>query len=147
MNDLTLFNDLFDDLIGDNYTMPSFTYRKQFPKVDVKESKEAYTLKMDVPGKTDKDVDIELNNNVITISSVKKTEKEESSDENKNKKDGGEKWLLKERTWTQFSRSFSLPVDVESDKISAHVKDGILTVKMPRKLAPEPKKITVSSEN
>lgn len=145
MNNLTLFNDLFDDLMGDSYVMPSFTYKKPLPKVDVKETKDAYSLEMDVPGKTDKDVDIELNNNVITISSVKKAEKEESSDDKKNKKDE-DKWLLKERTWVQFSRSFTLPDDVEGDKITAHVKDGVLTVKMPRKLASEPKKIAISCE-
>ena len=78
MNDLALFNDLFD--FGDegyNYGLPSFTFKKAIhgPKVDVKETKDAYTLQMDLPGKTDKDVNIELDRNVLTISSENKTEK------------------------------------------------------------------------
>ncbi len=139
MNDLTLFNDLFDNLVGDNYVLPTFAYKKQVPKVDVKETDKNYTLEMDVPGKTDKDVEIELNNNVLTISSTKSSEKEEKKDDKK----ANEKWHLRERTWTQFSRSFSLPDDVDEEKISASVKNGMLTVTMPRKEAVAAKKIEI----
>ena len=139
MNDLTLFNDLFDNLVGDNYVLPTFAYKKQVPKVDVKETDKNYTLEMDVPGKTDKDVEIELNNNVLTISSVKSSEREEKKDDKKS----NEKWHLRERTWTQFSRSFSLPDDVDEEKISASVKNGMLTVTMPRKEAVAAKKIEI----
>lgn len=138
MNDLTLFNDLFDNLVGDNY-LPTFTYKKQVPKVDVKETDENYTLEMDVPEKTDKDVEIELNNNVLTISSTKNSEKEEKKDDKKS----NEKWHLRERTWTQFSRSFSLPDDVDNENISASVKNGVLTVTMPRRQASAAKKIEI----
>ena len=61
MNDLTLFNDLFDGF-GDDFAFPTLALSKVLPnpKVDVKEDKDAYTLEMDLPGKTEKDVDIEL---------------------------------------------------------------------------------------
>ena len=115
MNDLALFNDLFNDFGDDGYTMPAFSYKKMFhmPKVDVKENKENYTLTMDMPGKTDKDVDIELNQNVLTVSS--------------------------------FKRSFTLPDDVDSEKLTANVKNGVLTVSMPRKALAQPKHIAITN--
>lgn len=142
MNELALFNDLFGDFVDDGYMMPSINLKKAFqtPKVDVKEESGAYTLKMDLPGKTDKDVKIELNHNVLTISSEKKNEKDEKSE----KKEEG-KWLVKERSYQKFSRSFTLPEDVEAEKVSAEVKNGVLTVTMPRKALPEPKRIAIKS--
>ena len=142
MNDLALFNDLFNDFGDDGYTMPAFSYKKMFhmPKVDVKENKEHYTLTMDMPGKTDKDVDIELNQNVLTVSSKDEVKKEEKSD----KKDET-KWLIRERTVSSFKRSFTLPDDVDSEKLTANVKDGVLTVSMPRKALAQPKHIAITS--
>ena len=143
MNELALFNSLFDGLDEDIYNMPSINFKKVFqaPKVDVKEDDNAYTLLMDLPGKTEKDVNIELNHNVLSISSQTestKEEKKEAKDEKKNK------WLIKERNFSQFSRSFTLPDDVDGDNLSANVKNGILTVTMPRKAAAVPRKIAIT---
>ena len=142
MNDLALFNDLLNDFGDDGYTMPAFSYKKMFhmPKVDVKENKENYTLTMDMPGKTDKDVDIELNQNVLTVSSKDEVKKEEKSD----KKDEA-KWLIRERTVSSFKRSFTLPDDVDSEKLTANVKNGVLTVSMPRKALAQPKHIAITN--
>lgn len=150
MNDLALFNDLFD--FGDegyNYGLPSFTFKKaiQGPKVDVKETKDAYTLQMDLPGKTDKDVNIELDRNVLTISSENKTEKEEKKEaenEAKAEKKDETKWLIRERSYSRFSRSFTLPEDVDSENLSAEVKNGVLTVNMPRRALSAPKRIAIN---
>ena len=95
---------------------------------------------MDMPGKTDKDVDIELNQNVLTVSSKDEVKKEEKSD----KKDET-KWLIRERTVSSFKRSFTLPDDVDSEKLTANVKDGVLTVSMPRKALAQPKHIAITS--
>lgn len=140
MNELSLFNDLFDDFGDDGYLMPSFNWKKTFPKVDVKEGKDSYILQMDVPGKTEKDVNIELKHNVLTISSVEETE---TKDDKKKKNDG--KYLVRERTYSKFERSFTLPEDVNGENISAQVKDGILTVTMPRHALAEPKHIAITS--
>lgn len=140
MNELSLFNDLFDDFGDDGYLMPSFNWKKSFPKVDVKEGKDSYILQMDVPGKTEKDVNIELKHNVLTISSVEETE---TKDDKKKKNDG--KYLVRERTYSKFERSFTLPEDVNGENISAQVKDGILTVTMPRHALAEPKHIAITS--
>lgn len=148
MNDLSLFNSLFDDF--GNYVFPvASSYKKQFqtPKVDVRESKDAYTLEMDLPGKTDKDVNIELHKNVLTISSAVNETKEESSDNAKSEasaKENEEKWLIRERSFLDFSRSFTLPDDIDCEKLSANVKNGVLTITMPRKAASTPRKIEVT---
>lgn len=140
MNELSLFNDLFDDFGDDGYLMPSFSWKKSFPKVDVKEGKDSYILQMDLPGKTEKDVNIELKHNILSISSVEKTE---TKDDKKNHHDG--KYLVRERTYSKFERSFTLPEDVNGENISAKVKDGVLTVTMPRHALAEPKHIAITS--
>ena len=145
MNELALFNDLFNGFEDDGYLMPSFNLRKAFtaPKVDVKEEKDAYLLEMDLPGKTDSDINIELNRNVLTISSQTKSEKEEKQEEKAEAKDAG-KYLIKERSYSKFSRSFTLPEDVDSENLSAKVTNGVLTVTMPRKAIASPKRIAIT---
>lgn len=140
MNELALFNDLFNGFDDDAY-LPSFNFKKAFhtPKVDVKENKDSYSLEMDLPGKSEKDVNVELNGNVLTISS----EHESKKDENEGKKEG--KWLIHERSYSKFSRSFTLPDDVDAAKLSANVKNGVLTVTMPRKALTEAKKIAITA--
>ena len=148
MNELALFNRLFDDFEDDGYTLPSFNFKKAFatPKVDVKEGKDAYTLEMDLPGKSEKDVNIELNDNVLTISSEKETvnEQKDNDKENKAEKKDEVKWLIRERSYSHFQRSFTLPNDVDNEKLSAAVKNGVLTVTMPRKALVQPKRIAIT---
>ena len=137
MNELSLFNSLFDNAF--DYSMPDLTWKSaRLPKVDVKENKDSYCLQMDLPGATEKDVNLEIDHGVLTISSVKTTEKEEKSGE---KEEG--KWLIRERTQSQFARRFTLPDDVDEEKVSASFKNGVLNVTMARKALPSPKKIAI----
>ena len=101
-------------------------------------------MDMDLPGKTDKDINIEFNNNVLTISSESKSEKEEKKEEKAEAKEAP-KYLLKERSYSKFSRSFTLPDDVEADKITAKVENGVLHVDMPRKALSTPRKIAITA--
>ena len=145
MNELTLFNDLFDDFGDDGYgLMPSFNFKKASvtPRVDIKENNDAYLMDMDLPGKTDKDIKIEFNNNVLTISSETKSEKEEKKEEKSEAKEAP-KYLLKERYYSKFSRSFTLPDDVNAENITAKVENGVLHVTMPRKAIAAPRRIAI----
>lgn len=149
MNDFSLFNSLFDDFGNGILPVRSMNYKKVFqtPKVDVKENADSYTLEMDLPGKTEKDVNIELHKNVLTISSEKQEEKLENENKDKTEtkqEDSCEKWLIRERSFLDFSRSFTLPDDVDSEKLSANVKNGVLTVFMPRKAISSPRKIAIT---
>lgn len=153
MNELSLLDSLFDNFDG----VYGGNYRGSYvPKVDVKETKGAYTLEMDLPGRNEGDVDIQLDRNVLTISS-KNTEKIEKKAEKCDGHDAGKdcakdekyekaeepKWLIRERKVCDFNRSFSLPNDANGEEISASFKNGVLTVVIPRKPVNVPKKIEI----
>ena len=139
MNELSLFNSLFDNAF--DCGLPEFSWKTaRMPKVDVKENKDCYSLEMDLPGCTEKDVNIEVDHGVLTISSVKTEEKEEKKDE---KAEG--KWLIRERTQSQFVRRFTLPDDVDENNIKASFKNGVLNVAMNRRELPQPKRIAIEA--
>ncbi len=138
MNELSLFNRLFND--GD-FFQKSFD-SATVPSVDVKETKDSYVLDMDLPGKTENDVDLSLKDDVLTISSHTEETTENKSDEKE--ADQGE-WLIRERRNYSFTRRFTLPQDVNAEGVNASFKNGVLTVVMPRKPVSEPKKIAITA--
>ncbi len=142
MNELTLFNSLFNGEVGSLLNMPVYTRTVFVPKVDVKEDGEAYTMEMDLPGRSEKDVDIELDNNTLTISS----KQEEKNEMEETEKEENGRWLIRERRVSSFKRSFTLPEDVNLEALNASFKNGILTVKLPRRALSQPKKIAIKSE-
>lgn len=97
------------------------------PKVDVSETKDAVVVKAEIPGVEQKDINVSLQDQVLTIKGEKHHEKEEKD----------EKYHRVERSWGAFTRSFRMPVAVAGDKVSATFKDGMLTVTLPK--APEAK--------
>jgi len=141
MNELTLFNSLFNGEVGSLLNMPVYTHTVFVPKVDVKEDGEAYTMEMDLPGRSEKDVDIELDNNTLTISS----KQEEKNEMEETEKEENGRWLIRERRVSSFKRSFTLPEDVNLEALNASFKNGILTVKLPRRALSQPKKIAIKS--
>ncbi len=138
MNELSLLNSLFNEIMDNTNSYKVYSNYAN-PKVDVKENENAYTLEMELPGKTEKDVEIELNHGNLTISS----KNEETKDEKKDSKN--EKYILKERNFSKFERRFALPKDVDSEKISANFKNGILTVNMIKKPEASSKKIAIEA--
>jgi len=100
------------------------------PAVNVKETDDDYFIEVAAPGMTKKDFKINYQNNVLTISSEKQDEKEESDDS----------YTRKEFSYQSFQRSFTVPGnDVDSDKISASYNDGILNIKLPKREEVKPK--------
>lgn len=152
MNALSLFNDW---LYGTNGICGTTA---AVPDVDVTESKDAYILDMDLPGRTENDVSLELNEGVLTISSEKvetKAIEDKTAAKNAEKagKDGNAvsaeksekpQYLLRERRRSSFRRSFTLPKDIDADGVSAAFKNGVLTVRIPRKEEAAPRKIQIS---
>lgn len=140
MNELAFFDSLFnnsmDDVFGLNYRNGGV------PKVDVKETDGTYELEMELPGKNEADVDIELNKSTLTIASKKVEDAKEKADKNDK---NAVKYLVRERRVLSFSRSFSLPEDVDGENIKATFKNGILTVSMPRKQPSSPKRIAIKN--
>ena len=138
MNELSLFDSLFNDVLD---STPSVMYRAgvSAPRVDVTEDEGAYTLEMELPGRTENDVNIELDHDNLTISS--KVEEKETKEDKKDKKKT--KYILKERRYSEFCRRFALPSDVDEESISANFKNGILSINMKKKAVVTPKKIAI----
>lgn len=147
MNELfnTLFQAMDEQMQNDDY----YTTSTISPSVDISETKEAYTIEMDLPGKTEKDINIELDRNVLTISSVKEVTKETTDKEKTETKEKpaepATKWLLKERRTSKFARRFTLPEDINAEQIAACFKNGVLHIVVPRKELEAPKKIAITA--
>jgi HSP20 family protein len=97
------------------------------PKLDVSESKEAVTVKAELPGVEQKDIAVSLQDGVLTIKGEKQTEKEEKD----------KHYHRMERSYGAFYRSIRLPAAVEAGKVTATFKDGVVTITLPK--APEAK--------
>jgi len=106
------------------------------PSLDVAETKDELVVKAEVPGMEPKDIDISLSDGVLTIKGGKKKEKEEKEAD----------YHLVERSYGAFTRSVRLPKEVQSDKISASYKDGILNVTLPKSEKAKKKEIKIKVE-
>jgi HSP20 family protein len=113
-----LWTSLFDDDFFQTLPQRNTT----LPAVNIMEDDKRFSLDLAVPGIDKKDLKIEINEDVITISSEHKDEKEES----------GDNYKRREFSYSSFCRSFYLPENVNKDKIEANYKDGILTVTLPK---------------
>jgi HSP20 family protein len=119
------WNDLFDnrDFMGGTLKVPA---------VNIKETKDDYSLSLAVPGMKKDDFKIDIEGNMITIS----CEKEESKEEKE------AKYTRNEYNYTSFNRSFTLPDEINKEKIDARYEDGILKLVLPKK--EEVKKTAIS---
>mgnify|MGYP005848602357 CR=1 FL=1 len=106
------------------------------PASDAKGSDIGYTITMELPGVAEKDIDISIHDGVVTVKGEKSAEREEKDDT----------WFFSERQYGAFSRTFRLPNDADADNIQAEMKDGVLTLGVPRMAptAPEARKIPIS---
>jgi HSP20 family protein len=121
-----MFNDDFlsRDLFNWGLTNNSHT-GTTIPAVNIKETANAFEVEMAAPGMTKKDFRIELDNNVLTITSEKNMQNEEKD---------GEKYSRKEFSYQSFQRTFTLPKEVvDEDKIEAKYENGVLKLVIPKK--------------
>ena len=139
MTELSLFNSLFNDLLGN--TSGSLYTTANTPHVDITEEDKAYTLEMEVPGRTENDVTIELDHDSLKIAS--KIEEKNVTEKKEDKK--APKYILKERRSCSFERRFTLPNDVDTESIKANFKNGILSITMGKKAIATPKQIAIEA--
>ena len=104
------------------------------PAVDIREEDDRFLLMADIPGVKREDVEVTLEDGVLTIRGERRTETEETR----------EGFHRKERVHGSFLRQFTLPDTVNPDSISATVTDGVLEIGIPKQAQPEPKKITIN---
>jgi HSP20 family protein len=136
MTMLTLWNQ-FDDLFSDDF----FRSRRQayskaaWPAVDIEETKEGYLLTADVPGLSPEQIEIDVEDGVLTFKGERKSER-------KDEKDGYRRY---ERTFGSFRRSFVLPKGVDPNAVEAQVVNGQLSVRVPRPALTPPRRVAVKT--
>jgi HSP20 family protein len=125
-------NRLFRDSYGDrDEALTTSTFA---PAVDVYEDEHNVTLKIEVPGIDEKDIDVRIENNTLTVHGERKFEKEEKE----------ENFRRVERQYGSFTRSFTLPNTVDPDRVQASYDKGILKIQLAKKAEAKPKQIKVN---
>lgn len=107
------------------------------PAVDIFETENELVIKADLPEISEKDLDVRVENNTLTIHGERKFEQKV--------KEGS--YLRTERSYGSFSRSFSLPNTVNTDAIKAEYKNGVLTIELPKRAESKPKQVKVNVTN
>jgi HSP20 family protein len=125
--------DPFGEMLPSFLSLESVAFSPDF---DVKETKEGFVFTADMPGVKESDLDVRLTQNRLTISGKRESEKVEKTDQ----------FYASERSYGSFTRSFTLPDGVAADKIHAELKQGVLTLAIPKKPEAQPKKIEVQSK-
>jgi len=123
-----LFNDSFRNS-GEESALTTWA-----PAVDVFETPNELVVKADLPDVNEKDIDVRVENNLLTIRGERKFDKSVSE----------ENYLRVERTYGAFSRSFSLPNTVNAEAIGAEYKNGVLTVTLPKREESKPRQVKVT---
>jgi len=129
-NPMSLIDRAFDSFFDDTF---SWARPGDHHAVDIRESADAYVVEAEMPGLTDKDVEVKVENDLLTLASKTEASREE--------KKGG--YLLRERRSASFRRSFVLPADVDREKIDARFENGLLVLRLPKNEAAKPKQIEV----
>jgi HSP20 family protein len=131
------FNRLFNESLRNHTEEPAWT--TWAPAVDIYETPNELVVKADLPDVNEKDIDVRVENNLLTIRGERKFEKSVPE----------ENFLRVERTYGAFSRGFSLPNTVNAEAIGAEYKNGVLTVTLPKREESKPRqvKVTVNAAN
>ena len=125
-----LFNAFFDTPATGN----GGAMRRWIPAMDLVETDDHFILRADLPGLTEQDVSIDLEDTVLTVSGERKVEHE----------DGQEGYYRVERATGSFSRSLTLPEGVDADAIEASFANGVLEIRIPKPEERKPRKVAIS---
>ncbi len=126
-------NRLFRESFNDAGRDESLTASSFAPAVDVYEDEHKVTLKIEVPGIEEKDIDVRLENNTLTVHGERKIEKEEKE----------ENYRRVESQYGSFTRTFTLPTTVDSEHVTANYDKGVLKISLPKKAEAKPKQIKI----
>lgn len=110
----------FDDLFEDFFPLEKRVFKNEELKCDIYEKDGKYHLEMDIPGFAKEDINVECENGYLTVTAIKKSEKEDNT----------KKYIRKERSFSKYQRSFYVG-DVNHDDVKADFKNGILNIVIP----------------
>ena len=127
-------NRLFRETYSPEEPEEALTTTSFAPPVDIYEDEHNITLKLEVPGIDEKDIDVRVENTTLTVHGERKIEKEEKE----------ENFRRVERQYGSFTRSFTLPSSVDSAQVSADYDKGVLKIKLAKKAEAKPKQIKVN---
>ena len=125
-------NRLFDGLTRD-FPVKGERFGTYVPDVDVRETDDEILVNVEIPGMDEKNLKVSVRENVLTLKGEKKQEEEKE----------GTTCRINERCYGQFERSFTLPTNIKTDAITAHYKNGVLAVTLPKAEEVKPREITV----
>jgi HSP20 family protein len=129
-NGVSTLDRMFDDVMG--AMLGTATSTRTFdPSIDVHASDNEVVFVCDVPGVKRDDLEVALENHVLTIKGARKFEGKEDEQ------------VMLGRTYGSFSRSYTLPEYVDDDKLAAHLADGVLTIRIPKQAKAKPRKIQI----
>lgn len=127
---------LFDETLARIWKEEGVARRVWTPPVDILERENELLIKIDLPEVIQSDIDIKVEDNVLTIQGERRFIKENPDD----------RYLQIERPYGTFQRTFTLPRTIDQERIRASYKDGVLRILLPKKSAPQPKQITIIEE-
>lgn len=130
------FQNLFGRLFGD--TMPEFygtAEANAAPRTNISENEHAYELAFELPGLAEQDIQVHVQDHVLTVTGERKDERETK----------GKRWHRVEHRYGQFSRTISLPQDASAKGVEAVYKQGVLTVTVPKQPESRPTKVQIKS--
>ncbi|KGE71735.1 hypothetical protein DC28_10865 [Spirochaeta lutea] len=118
------------------------------PSVDIRENEAGYILEAELPGLTQEDIDITLEDGVLHLSQSSKGSGDSNAGETEQQEQTkpAERYLLRERNRAEINRSFVLPKDVDQAKVQARFAHGLLILELPKQEKALPKKISISAE-
>ncbi len=128
-----LFNQMLSNTWSGETSAEEVSTRRWLPAVDIRETDDALILFAELPGLTKEDVQITLENQVLTLAGERKFEKEAK----------GESYHRVERSYGAFTRSFTLPTNVKIEKVDASFEHGMLTVTLPKMEESKPRRISI----
>jgi HSP20 family protein len=127
-------NRLFRESYSPEGPEEALTTTSYAPPVDIYEDEHNITLKLEVPGIEEKDIDVRIEGNTLAVHGERKIEKEEKE----------ENFRRVERQYGEFTRSFTLPSSVDPDQVTAHYDKGVLKINLAKKAEAKPKQIKVN---
>jgi len=135
---VNIFGD-FDRVLNNLFDEKQVLNRK-IPAVDISESKESYILELDLPGFSEKDVEVKVEDNKLNISSIHVESKDKGAEQKKETE-----YLVKERNHSVFSRNFILPKDADREAITGSFENGVLTVSITKSPAEQARSIKIKA--
>ena len=126
--------DPFREMTPSWFTQPS-SEATFLPAFEVKESKDSFLFKADLPGMKEPDIEVKLAGGRLTVSGKREAERE----------DKGETFYTYERSYGSFVRSFTLPDEIDGEHVQAELKEGVLTIVVPKKAVAQAKTITIKA--